>query len=186
MKQFNLDKIKKTLEKLPKEFEGMVAQVGFPSGISYEEGTPVAYVAAIQEFGAPEVSIPPRPFIRPTINSKKDEWIQTIEKGIPKVIKEEITAFDVLDLVGMQASADIQEAIANVYSPPLRPITVLLRKWKKEGKKITGATVGEAAIAIANGEDIGSDNKPLNATGLMIASVQNAVNKAGSDFNSKG
>ena len=48
MKQFNLDKIKATLDRVPEEFDGMVAQVGFPSGINYEDGTNVAYVATIQ------------------------------------------------------------------------------------------------------------------------------------------
>ena len=67
MKQFNLDKIKATLDRVPEEFDGMVAQVGFPSGINYEDGTNVAYVATIQEFGAPEANIPPRPFMRPTV-----------------------------------------------------------------------------------------------------------------------
>ena len=72
MKQLNLDKIKATLERIPEEFEGMVAQVGFPSGINYEDGTSVAYVAAIQEFGAPAVNNPPRPFMQPTVKAKKD------------------------------------------------------------------------------------------------------------------
>ena len=74
MKQLNLDKIKIALERVPEEFEGMVAQIGFPSGINYEDGTSVAYVAAIQEFGAPAVGIPARPFIQPTVKEKKDTW----------------------------------------------------------------------------------------------------------------
>lgn len=182
MKQLNLDKIKATLERVPEEFDGMVAQIGFPSGINYEDGTPVAYVATIQEFGAPEVRIPPRPFMRPTVKAKKKEWSKIIAQGVPRVVLGKMSAFDVLDLVGIKASADIQTTIAGVYSPPLSPITVLLRKWKKEGRKITGRTVGEASRAIGNGVDPGSDNKPLNASGLMVASVRNAVAKTGSDF----
>ena len=53
MAALNLDKIKATLDRVPEEFNGLVAQVGLPSGINYEDGTPVAQVAAIQEFGAP-------------------------------------------------------------------------------------------------------------------------------------
>lgn len=185
MKQLNLDKIKATLERVPDEFDGMVAQVGFPSGINYEEGTPVAYVATIQEFGAPEVGIPPRPFMRPTVKAHKNQWTKIIASRIPQVVIGKLTAFDVLDLVGIKAVADIQSSIAAVDSPTLSPVTVLLRKWKKEGRKISRRTVGEAARAIDNGVDPGSDNKPLNASGLMIASVQNAVNKAGSDFTNK-
>jgi len=158
MKQLNLDKIRATLERVPEEFENMVAQIGFPSGINYEDGTSVAYVAAIQEFGAPAVGIPPRPFMQPTVNEKKDAWVKTIEKSLPKVALGKMTAFDVLDLVGIQAAADIQTKISSIYTPPNAPATIRAK--------------GSA--------------KPLVDTGLMLASVQNAVNTTGSEFTSKG
>ena len=155
MAALNLDKIKATLDRVPKEFNGLVAQVGLPSGINYEDGTPVAQVAAIQEFGAPAKKIPPRPFIRPTVAEQKEQWTKIIAKSIPKVVEDKMTAFDVLDLVGRVAAADIQTKISSIYSPPLSPITI-----KRKGS-----------------------SKPLIETGLMLASVSNAVNKAGSDFN---
>ena len=65
------------LERAPKEFENMVAQVGIPSGIQYEDGTDVAFVAAIHEFGAPAANIPARPFIMPTVAEQKDQWTNT-------------------------------------------------------------------------------------------------------------
>ena len=182
MKSLNLDKIRARLDRIPREFDKQVAQIGIPQGPQYEDGTPVAYVAAIQEFGAPAVGIPPRPYFRPTIADKKSEWVGVLKQMVPKVINGNATAFDVLDAVGRVAVADIQVAIAGVNSPALSPITVLLRKWKKDGRKITGATVGEAAAAIAAGVDPGSDDKPLNASGLLIASVRNAVNKPGAEF----
>ena len=158
MKQFNLDKIKAVLERAPQEFENMVAQVGFPSGINYEDGTSVAYVAAIQEFGAPAAGIPARPFMQPTVREKKDYWTKVIQSQIPKVVLGKMTAFDVLDMVGIVAAADIQTKISSIYSPPNAPST----------------------LARKNG------TKPLVDTGLMLASVQNAVNKTGSDFKAKG
>lgn len=154
MKTLNLNKIRAVLETAPKEFENMVAQVGFPSGINYEDGTSVAYVAAIQEFGAPENKIPARPFIQPTVTAKKDYWTKVMSNSIPKVVLGKATAFDVLDLVGRVAAVDIKETITKVYSPPLSPVTI-----KRKGSA-----------------------KPLIDTGLMLASVQNAVNKADSDF----
>lgn len=154
MKQLNLEKIKATLERVPEEFNGLVAQVGFPSGKNYPDGTSVAYVATIQEFGAPEVNIPPRPFMRPTVAAKKDSWTKTIAKSIPRVVEGKMSAVDVLDLVGIQASADIQETISKVTSPPLKPATI-----QRKGSA-----------------------KPLIDTGLMVASVRNAVNKEGSEF----
>ena len=72
MKQLDLSKIKARLENVSDEFNGLVAQIGFPSGQHYPDGTNVAYVAAIQEFGAPAVNIPPRPFMQPTVKAQKD------------------------------------------------------------------------------------------------------------------
>lgn len=163
------------LEAIAKELKGKKLEVGFRAGDNYEDGTPVAYVAAIQEFGAPARSIPPRPFFRPAIADHKAEWVQNFAALAQKVIRGEISGDDAFDAVGIQAAIDIQAEIAKVNSPELSLITVLLRKWKKEGREITGATVGEAARAIAAGEDPGGDNKPLNASGKMLASVTHAV-----------
>ena len=136
----------------------MVAQIGFPSGANYEDGTSVAYVATIQEFGAPAVNIPPRPFMRPTVASQKDKWVKILSNDVPKVAMGKMSAFDALDKVGMQAAADIQTTISKVYSPPLKSATIRAK--------------GSA--------------KPLIDTGYMYASVQNGVNKTGSDFVVKG
>ena len=182
MKQIDLSKIQARLERIPKEFEGKVAQVGVPAGLAYENGTSVAYVAAIQEMGAPDVSIPARPFFKPAIAQHSDEWSSIMKGMVPKVGSGAATAEDVLDAVGITAVADIQSEIASVDSPALSPITVMLRKWRKNGQTITGKTVGEAAAAVADGEDPGGDDKPLNDSGLLIASIRNAVNTPGGEF----
>lgn len=157
MKQLNLDKIKATFNRVPEQFEGIVAQIGFPSGKNYPDGTPVAYVATIQEFGAPAVNIPPRPFMRPTVRQQKDKWVKLVEKGIPHVVMGKLTAFQVLDGVGMQAAGDIQTTISSIYSPPNSPATI-----KRKGSA-----------------------KPLVDTGYMLASVSNSVAPTGSDFAAK-
>jgi hypothetical protein len=48
----NLSKINEELARRARMLKGAVAKVGFPYGKTYPDGTPVAYVAAIQEFGA--------------------------------------------------------------------------------------------------------------------------------------
>jgi len=179
---FDLKKIEAKLAHVSDEFRGKQAQMGFPKDAFYEDGTQVAYVATIQNFGAPARGIPPRPFMEPTVAEHKAEWVKQLAGGVKKVSDGGLTAFDVLDGVGRLAVADIQATIAGITEPELSAATVLLRKWRKEGRTITGATVGEAASAIAAGEDPGSDNKPLNATGYMIASVRNAVNKTGEEM----
>lgn len=180
---FDLRKIRARLERIPKQFTGKVAQIGLPRGANYEDGTPVAYVGAIQEFGAPEVGIPPRPFFRPAVQAHAPQWAALIRHLLPRVSTGELTAAEVLDGAGAAAAADIQATIATVYSPALSPVTVLLRKWRKEGRKISGRTVGQAARAIKEGENPGSDDKPLNDTGYLIASIASGVGSAdGEDF----
>jgi len=159
-----------------------VAQIGIPKSAVYENGESVAYIASIQEFGAPSVKIPPRPFFRPTAEEKQGKWIDIIKHLAPNVVKGEMSGFDVLDTVGRVAALDIQDTVAGIYTPALSPITVLLRKWRKAGEKITGRTVGEAAFAIANGVNPGNDNKPLNDSGYMIASIRSAVAKKDSEM----
>lgn len=160
MASLNLDKIRLALEKVPKEFKDLVAQVGIPSNPHYPEtknnpgGTSVATVAAIHEFGAPASNIPARPFIRPTVKEQKDNWTKIVASRLPAVARGEMSAFDVLDLVGRQAAADIKETISKVNSPPLKPATI--------------ARKGSA--------------KPLIDTGYMLASVQNSVAPEGSEF----
>jgi hypothetical protein len=158
LKSLNLEKIKATLEKVPDEFQGLVAQIGFPQGQHYPDGTNVAFVAFIHEFGAPGANIPARPFMRPTVNSQKETWVKTVKDGVPLVVMGRLTAFDVLDAVGIKGSADIQETISKVTSPPLRPMTI--------------ARKGSA--------------KPLIDAGQMFASVRHSVAPAGSAFTDKG
>ena len=49
-------------------------RVGFLENAKYPDGTPVAMVAAIQDYGAPGAGIPPRPFFRNMIADKQREW----------------------------------------------------------------------------------------------------------------
>ena len=62
-----------------KELAEMVAKpatlrVGFLENAKYPDGTPVAMIAAIQDYGSPNAGIPPRPFFRNMIAAKSPEW----------------------------------------------------------------------------------------------------------------
>lgn len=179
---FDTSRINAALAKLPREFKGKQAKIGWPSGKEYPDGTPVAYVAAIQNFGVPEKSIPPRPMLAPTIEENKARWAQVGRKLVHDVANGNLDAADALDGIGRVAAMDLQATVAQITEPELSPVTVLLRKWRKAGRTITGKTVGEAAAAIANGVDPGSDNKPLNDTGYLIASIAHGVGTDDGNF----
>ena len=84
-----------------------------------------------------------------------------------------------MELLTLKAEGDVSKAIAEVNAPPLSKITLGARKYRAEGKKVTGATIGEIARLIdENKLDVsGVSTKPLNETGLMSATLTHVVEK---------
>lgn len=146
-------------------------RVGFFSNATYPDGTKVAMVAAIQEFGAPKAKIPPRPFFRSMVAAKSPEW--------PRAVKMQLKAnnYDVektLQIVGQGIRDQLQQSIVDTLTPALSPVTLMLRKMKKKnpGLNVTRATVGEAARRVASGESTaGVSTKPLIETAVLLNSV---------------
>jgi len=181
MADFDLSKLKAALDRIPAQFEGKMVKAGF--GLLgrpvYEDGAPVAYVAAIQEYGAPARGIPARPFMKPALDAHKAEWGKTLGDGAKAVLHGQATAEQAFERTGLQMQGDIQAQIEATNSPPLSDVTLLLRKWRREGKKITGKTVGQAAVALkAGASTAGVPKTPLRDTGLLAASVTYLVDKS--------
>jgi hypothetical protein len=166
------DRLRKRLAEMAKKLDkGGTLRAGFLEGAKYPDGTSVPMVAAIQEFGAPAASIPPRPYFRPVIAAGSEEWGDIIAEQLPAQGYEAAT---VLGLVGEVIKGEIQDSIAKVDSPALSPITLMLRKMRSEdqGLVVTGAVVGEAARRVAEGESPGEVNtKPLQDSGFMKSRV---------------
>ena len=157
--------------------------VGWNEGANYDDGTPVAGIAAQNEYGNPGRSIPARPFIRPTISSNKEEWVETLKKGATAILEGRSTADIVLGAFGDRVSAQIKNSIVNEPHTPLSPITIALRRLRDNNVPIGGATVGAVAAAIARGEtgpgQLGDqtfpNRDPLRDTGYMIATLTSEV-----------
>lgn len=163
-----------------KALEGTQAKTGWFETSKYENGTPVAYAAALNELGHGKT--PPRPFMRPAAAEHKGEWAGTAAKGARAVLKGETDVRSVMEIIASQAEGDVLQAIVDVHSPPLSPITIELRAMKKRNPdlKITGATVGEAAQKVKEPNykpPTGVSIKPLNDTGLMMATLTHVVEK---------
>lgn len=173
----------KRLQEIVDEMDKKRLQVGFFESARYDEGTPVAGVAAVQEFGSTKRGIRPRPFMRPTIERSKDAWLKTIQAGAKRAVNGEGTMADVLERLGLRVAGEIRKEIAQVTQPPLSPITLALRKLKLSGREITGTLVGEVAAAIAEGktgpgelgDSSGINPKPLVFDAIMLNSVTHLV-----------
>ena len=170
------DRLKTKIDEYAKNLRSAnMVKVGWSSEAKYEDGTYVAQIAAIQEFGAPKRSIPPRPFMRPLVRRDSKDWGGRLNAALKHYQGDAEAA---LEALGQEIEADLIEEIANVNDPPLSPITLMLRKWRKNDPtlKVTGKTVGEAAAAVAAGESTdGVSTKPLNDTGHMLDTIRHIV-----------
>lgn len=168
----DLGKIARALSDRAKLFEGAVVKVGIPAGKEYPDGTSIAYVATIQEYGAPEVGIPPRSFMRLTRAAKAQEWAKLMGEGAEAVVERRISLEGMLDAVGAVAAADIVQTIANGLAPPLKPATVeaRIRRARKANPKFGAKSV---PVTIS---------QPLNDTGALLAHISYGVGKAGETF----
>lgn len=157
----------------------LVAKIGFFPSAKYSDGTPIAYVAAIQEHGVTEgANIPPRPFFRPTMDARRSAWKDQIGRGMASAMSGKRSVRDVLEAVSSGAAGDVRATIASIQSPALSPITILARKYRQAGGKVTGKTIGRFAAQLKENPNMdlsGVSTKPLNDTGAMMAHLTNVV-----------
>lgn len=168
-------KLQKALQEIAKRSETANAvKVGFMAGSTYPDGTPVAMVAAIQNFGAPAAGIPKRPFFSDMVRKQSPKW----GASLANILKnEKYDAYKSLKAMGEGIGSQLQSAIIHTDSPPLSPVTVMLRGMRSKGVEITGKTVGEAARRVAEGKsNYGASTKVLDDTAHMLNSVHYAVN----------
>lgn len=166
------EKLEKHLRELAKRVASPATlRVGFLEGATYPDGTSVAAVAAIQEFGAPGKSIPPRPYFRKLVAEKADSWGDATANLLKK---NDFDARHTLALVGEGIQGQLVQSIADLNSPPLSPVTLMLRKMRSDNPdlEVTGATVGEAAQRVKAGKSsAGVSTKPLVDSGHLLNST---------------
>jgi hypothetical protein len=142
--------------------DGVRGKVGYFETAKYPDGTPVAYVASIQEFGSAEQNIPPRPTMRTTIAEQSPEWTKQFGKGAKAVAAGTVTAPQVMGAVGMLAAADVAKAVSALTSPPLKQSTIDARRRRYADKKT-----------------VGNLSKPLVDTAVMVNSITHIVEESG-------
>lgn len=143
-----------------REIERKQIQIGVFENSHYESEdgaapVPVAYVAAIQEFGDPETGIPARPFLRPTMEKRRSENMQALARGLRAAMKGDIGVDAVLEQVGKANAGAVMQAISKIYKPPLAESTIEARRRKRESP--------------------GVSTKPLVDTGLLRESITSKV-----------
>jgi len=113
----------KALSKAMGDANNKSLQVGWFESAKYDDGTPVAGIAAQNEFGNPKLSIPPRPFLRPAVENKQDSWAGIAEQGAKAIVNGKASITQVLNAIGLKSSADIKSSIVTGSFAALSPIT---------------------------------------------------------------
>lgn len=104
-------------------------RVGFLEGATYVDGTPVALIAAIQNYGAPLANIPARPFFSNMVDTKQKEWGPALAKLLQSTSYDTIAA---LNLMGEGIKGQLQQAIRDFVGVPLAPATIARKGFDKQ------------------------------------------------------
>ena len=171
-------KLWNNLTKKLKDFE---IQAGWFSESRYDDNTPIAGIAAVQNYGAhiraakefknflhyigihlkkdtKEFIIPPRPFMD---NAKKringQEGREILMQEFLRVFEGRQTMEQAAKRIGLWCQRVIQEEIRKIKSPALSSMTIEMRNNEYASESKSKST------------------KPLNSTGLMLETVQSKV-----------
>lgn len=137
--------------------DGAQAKVGWFPSAKYEDGTPVALVAVVQEYGSPKNNVPPRPYMRTTQDAKKAEWKDDARRMAAAVAAGKMAPGSLMAGLAMKAEGDVRQTISEVLSPPLSERTIAARRSR-------------------NAKGMASD-KPLVDTGLMLNTLTSQVTR---------
>lgn len=118
---------------------GGTLEVGFMSSAVYPDGTSVALVAALNEWGTAKA--PPRPFFRLMIAAKSAGW----GPSAARILKN--TNYDVrvtLEQLGIGITDQLKASIASNTPPPNAPSTVARKGFSRtlvdSGQMLNSAT----------------------------------------------
>mgnify|MGYP001579456364 CR=1 FL=1 len=171
------DKLKAKLEELSRGLKaGAYVKVGFLAGATYPDGTSVAMVAVIQNFGAPSVGIPPRPYFSNMIAKESPHWGDDVAAALKAFNYD---AESTMKAMGEQITGELRQSIVDTNDPPLSPVTLLLRQrfWGNPDA-IQFSDVQQARDDVAKGTKAkvtGSQGKPLVWSGHLLNSVDSEV-----------
>ena len=110
-----------------KKMTDMEIQVGFQGDQKYEDGTSIAQVAAINEFGASD--IPERPFMRQSFENHEGE-LQAACDAAQRLVSSGGSAEQALQQIGVIAKGLVQDEIVNGGFAPNAESTI-----KKKGSE---------------------------------------------------
>ena len=159
--------LKATAEKVT---NAATLSVGFLEGATYSDGTPVAMIAAIQNFGAPSRGIPPRPFFSNMIAKDSSAWPDQLAALLKM---NDMDARKSLTMMGEGMVGQLRQSIVDTNDPPNSPVTNLLKQRFPMGGQ-TFADVLKARADVKAGVTAPA-GKPLVQSGHLLNSIDSEV-----------
>lgn len=180
---------KQAWDALTKDYGEYKIQAGWFEHSRYNNGTPIGGIAAVQNYGTVihqavtdkqraflhyigihlkkettnlTIVIPPTHFMEDCIDKNTENWKAQLQKAWASIFLGNIDADKAMEMIGMLIEGDIAQAIADVNSPPLSPLTIQARLHTYKNEKVPEAT------------GIG---KRLAGTGQMFNAVSHKVEK---------
>lgn len=103
------------------------SHLSFEGGAPTGKEIPMADLATVHEYGAPERGIPQRSFIGSTIDEQGQEIAKLGTRAARRMIDGKITVQQVLGIVGTKTAALIQQKIVDGPFAPNAPLTIRLK-----------------------------------------------------------
>ncbi len=116
----------KALDRLRQRLIGKnrVVNVGVPEGKKESDGTPVAMIAAVHEFGSPSQGIPERSFLRASVQRNRQKYVRLNRINLVKMLHGQMSAEQALGQLGEMAKGDVQTEIRSGDFAPLKAATI--------------------------------------------------------------
>lgn len=121
--------LERKLAELAKSLQsGAEVRVGFLDNATYPDGTSVALVAVVQDFGSPVNGIPPRPFFRNMVADKSPQWPNTMANLLRA---NNYDARLTLGQMGAGIAGQLRQSIHDTNAPPLAASTIAAKGHTK-------------------------------------------------------
>lgn len=103
---------------------GQRVMVGVPASAKEADGTPIALIAAVHEFGSPKLGIPERSFLRAGIQKNRQQFTRLNFTSLRRVANANLTIREALDLLGLYAASAVKREIVEGNFKPNAPATI--------------------------------------------------------------
>ena len=114
-------------------------------------------LAATHEFGAPEVGIPERPFVRPAFDKHREDYARLLEKAVVAMLDGRVSLPQGLGLAGTRMANDIKNFVTQgAEVPPPNAPSTLARKEAKGRRGKDGKPTGEVRTLVDTGRMVDS------------------------------